>query len=1514
MEIGARRRGPRVFSTVSRQPALTGFHPVIQRWWQTRFADATAASGHAPPTPAQQDGWESIRGGQHTLIAAPTGSGKTLAAFLHSIDALFREGLERGGLPAETRVIYVSPLKALSSDIHLNLAEPRREIRRIAEELGLPDVHVTAAVRSGDTPQSERAAMLRRPPHILVTTPESLYLLLTAERSRAMLATATTVIVDEIHAVIESRRGAHLALSLERLDALAGRKLQRIGLSATQRPIEDVAKFLVGVENGEPRACTIVDRGHVRALDVALELPSSALEAVMSAEVWEEVYDRIAELAGEHRTTLVFVNTRRLAERAARHLSERLGEGLVTAHHGSLAKEVRLDAETRLKNGALRVLVATASLELGIDIGHVDLVVQLGSPHRIAAFLQRVGRSGHFVGGTPKGRLFPLSRDDLIECAALVRSVRRGELDRVRIPEQPTDVLAQQIVAEVASREECAVDALFALVRRAWPYRALERTQFEETIAMLGRGYSTQRGRKGALLHHDAVNETLRARKGSRLLAITSGGAIPEVSDFRVLLEPEGVTVGTVNEDFAVESLPGDIFQLGNTSWRILQVTPGTVRVADAQGQPPTIPFWLGEAPARTDELSAAVSELRADVAPMLPSAESDAHVAGGIVLTDEEMAPAVAWLEQELQLPAAAAQQIAAYLGETKKLLGAVPTQTTLVLERFFDNAGGMQLVLHAPFGSRVNRAWGLALRKKFCQSYNFELQAVATEEGVLLSLGPTHSFPLVDVFRYLNPATVRETLIQAMLDSPIFETRWRWNATLSLAVRRNRGGRKVPAQIQRMEAEDLLTAVFPDATACFENIAGEREVPSDPLVDQAIRDCLEEAMDLPRLHDVLDAIFAGTITLVARDTPEPSPLAAQLVNAQVYQFLDDAPLEERRTLAVQTRRALQPSSARELGTLDAEAIERVRQEAWPQARDRDELYDALVSAGVIREDEVADPAWGSLFERLIADGRAARCMHDGVGYWVAIDRILEARALWPGVEQTPVLAVPAALQKEWDHESAVREIVRSRTEVSGPVTVQSLARALGLGAGAIEVALLALEAEGRVLRGQFTPGGGLLEWCDRRLLARIHRYTLNRLRAEIQPVTLPDFFRFLFRWQALDPDHRARGVEGVMRVIEQLDGCEAAAGAWEHDILAARVADYESQWLDTLCMSGRVAWGRRTADGAPTRGARPLRTTPLALFRREQTRLWLAPRTDDADALSGAAREVHDALTRSGASFFHELVDEARLLPTQVERALGELAAGGWITSDSFAGLRALLVPESKRGRRAQRRSSAYSIESAGRWALLRAQRSGKTTSALEDSARTEAIARALLQRYGVVFRRLLTREQGLPTWRELVLVYRRLEARGEIRGGRFVSGPNGEQFALPDAVATLRAVRRDDRRDVFVSIGAADPLNLIGIITPDEQRIASSPRTRILFHDGLPIALLEKGEVRRLRESELPDEDLRRHLLRRSSAIVIPFRWRGEGKGKGKGKGKQKQKLKTAFNRRGTAEDAEGAEAVP
>ncbi|HTD71235.1 MAG TPA: crosslink repair DNA glycosylase YcaQ family protein, partial [Gemmatimonadales bacterium] len=1048
--------------------SLSGFHPAIERWFGSRFPE---------PTEPQRRAWPLIQAGRNALIAAPTGSGKTFAAFLAAIDSLLRQGLD-GTLADGTQVVYVSPLKALSNDVQKNLAEPLAEIRHTLEQLCLPDVEIRTLVRTGDTPGAERQQMVRRPPHILVTTPESLYLILTSERAREMLRGVRTVIVDEIHAVARDKRGSHLALSLERLEHLAGRRLQRIGLSATQKPIEDIAAFLSGTRHPTPDTC-IVDSGHARTLDLALEIPSSPLEAVMAAEVWEEIYERLVQLILEHRTTLVFVNTRRLAERLTLHLSERLGADQVTSHHGSLSKEKRLDAETRLKEGKLKALVATASLELGIDIGAVDLVCQIGSTRSIATLLQRVGRSGHHLAAVPKGRLFPLSRDELIECAALVRAARERTLDRLVIPEHPLDILAQQVVAAVAC-EEWQEDALFDLVRGAYPYRDVSRKDFDAVVQMLAEGFTTRRGRRGAYVHYDGVNRRLRARRGARLAALTSGGAIPDIGDYRVILEPTETFVGTLNEDFAIESMPGDIFQLGNRSYLIQKIESGQVRVMDAQGQPPSIPFWLGEAPGRTPELSQEVSRLRRDV---------DGRLG--------DLPAAIAWLAGEIPgVAEPAARQMVEYLDASKKILGVTPTQETLVLERFFDEAGGMQLVLHAPFGSRVNRAWGLALRKRFCRSFNFELQAAATEDAIVLSLGPQHSFPLEDVFQYLKPETAEHLLVQAMLDAPMFGSRWRWNATRALAVLRARGGKKVPTPLQRMDAEDLVAAVFPDQLACPENLVGDREIPDHPLVQQTIADCLLEAMDFPGLKGVLERMAAGQFTLVARDTTEPSPLAHEVINAKPYAFLDDAPLEERRTQAVITRRGLDVKTAEELGKLDQAAIDRVKDESWPDVHSADELHDALLVMGAIPNAEVGsrNAEQQAYFEELARAGRAGMLLHDP-RLCVAAERLPMLEAVFPGARCEPVLSVPERDRaRAWTREDALRELVRGRLEAVGPTTAADLARALGVAVPEVDFALGALEHEGFVLRGRFTPGVTELEWCERRLLARIHRYTLDR------------------------------------------------------------------------------------------------------------------------------------------------------------------------------------------------------------------------------------------------------------------------------------------------------------------------------------------------------------------------------------------------------------------------------------
>jgi ATP-dependent helicase Lhr and Lhr-like helicase len=1423
------------------------FHPAVAAWFDRTFP---------APTGAQAEAWPAIMSGRHVLIAAPTGSGKTLAAFLAAIDGLVRQGLKEGGLPNETQIVYVSPLKALSNDIQKNLAAP---LAGIAEQLaaqGLPPVDIRTWVRTGDTPSGERQKMAKTPPHIVVTTPESLYLLLGSESGRRMLATTRTVIVDEIHALAANKRGTHLAVSLERLKSLCGDRLLRIGLSATQKPIETVAHFLVGAAEID---CTIIDTGHRRARDLALEIPASPLEAVMSHEVWTQVYDRLAELIETHRTTLIFVNTRRLAERATRQLSERIGDERIAAHHGSLAKEARLDAEQRLKRGELKVLVATASLELGIDIGDVDLVCQIGSPRSITSFLQRVGRSGHAVDGTPKGRLFPLSRDELVECAALIDSVRRGELDALSVPDGPLDVLAQQIVAEVSSRE-WSEDGLHALIRHAWPYRDLPRADFDAGVTMLAEGFSTRRGRRGALIHHDAVNRMLRARRGARMTALTSGGTIPDTADYQVLLEPENQVIGTVNEDWAVESLAGDVFQLGNASYRIQRVERGTVRVEDAQGAPPSVPFWLGEAPGRSDELSASVSRLREEIAARLEE--------------DRGGESAIGWLVGEVGLDHGSARQIAEYLAAAYAALGVLPTLETLVFERFFDALGGMQLVIHSPYGSRLNRAWGLALRKRFCARFNFELQAAATEDNISLSLTTVHSFALDEVPRYLNSASVREVLVQALLDAPMFMTRWRWVAGVSLALPRFRGGKKVPPQLARMDAEDLVAAIFPDQLACVENIAGPREIPDHPLVRQAIGDCLNEAMDIAGLERLLARIEDGEIRIVACDLTEPSPLALEVLSARPYAYLDDAPLEERRTQAVMGRRWLAPEDAADLGRLDPEAIARVRDEAWPAPVNADEMHDALVWLGFLDEHEVGNtPGWADWLGELTASRRAALLRHGAAVLWVAAERLPQFLTLWPDATLDPAIAAPAAYAgRDWSPDLALVEILRGRLEGLGPVAGETLAAPLGQVADDIAFALAALEAEGFALRGHFSPGAASEEWCERRLLARIHRYTVNRLRAEIEPVAARDFLRFLFAWQRVAPDARMEGPDALTAILGQLEGFEAPAGAWESEILPTRLSDYDHAWLDDLCLSGRVAWARlrprsvRAEDSG--RGVSPVRSTPITLLARRNAALWtlLSPDIDGVNP-SATARRVIDVIRQEGASFFDELAEGSGLLRPQVEEALAELVALGVVASDSFAGLRALLAPSSSSSRR-RRRTLSFAMENAGRWALARRPRAPDNLPKAAAEA-SQHLARTLLRRYGVVFWRLIEREAAwLPPWRDLLRIYRRLEARGDIRGGRFVAGFAGEQFALPEAVGLLRETRRKPQTGALVSLSGADPLNLVGILTPG-PRLAALTGNRVLYRDGIPIAVYAGGEAEFLETLPEAEEWAARKALLRGAA---------------------------------------------
>jgi len=1465
------------------------FHPIVQTWFARRFGRATQA---------QTEAWPLIEQGRDVLITAPTGSGKTLAAFLICLDRLVRRAVQ-GQLPNETAVVYVSPLKALSNDVRRNLEQPLAEMAKIAQELGQPLPAIRTATRTGDTSASERRALVKTPAHILVTTPESLYILLTSESGRKGLRTATTLVLDEIHAVVDDKRGAHLSLSVERLEELVSNasesplsSLQRIGLSATVRPRELGARLLVGADRPPPE---LVDTTGPRDLDLLIEVPDDELGAASTNEQWGELYDKIAELAAQHRSTLVFVNTRRLVERLAHNLAARLGDDAVGAHHGSLSRERRFKTEQRLKSGDLKLAIATASLELGIDIGSVDLVCLVGSPRTIATGLQRIGRASHKVGGIPKARLFPLTRDQLIECAALVRAGRRAEIDRTVMRVAPLDILSQQIVAACAC-EQWDEDDLFALMRKAAPYADLSRDKFDQIVEMLSEGIATSRGRAGALLHRDAVNGRLRARRGARITALTSGGAIPDLALFDVVLEPEGTLIGTLDEDFAVESMAGDIILLGNTSWRVRRVENGKVRVEDAAGQPPSVPFWFGEGPARSIELSTEVGRLRQEVATRL----DEAQAAGQDVKSARSAC--AGWLMQACALDAGGAELAVAYVAAGNAALGAVPSTKRVIAERFFDESGGTQLVVHAPFGGRINRAWGMALRKRFCRSFDFELQAAATDDGVLLSLGPQHSFPLEMILDMLHPEQVEELLTQAVLQAPLFETRWRWNASRALALKRHMGGKKVPPNLQRMRAQDLLAACFPQQVGCQDNHGGGPiEVPDHPLVHETVNDCLTEAMDAQGLVSVLNEMRAGAIKRTTRETPEPSVFAHEILNANPYAFLDDAPLEERRSRAVSVRRGLPSELAQSLGQIDPAAVETVVREAQPYIRNADELHDMLLDVCVWPEKTGQAQGYAQWFDELVAERRAGR-LTLGVGAaWVAAERVPVARAVWPEAALSPAVDAPQTRRKPaWSNPSeALAEILRGHMAMAFPCTAEALAQKLSLESPDVESALALIESAGQVMRGQFTSTNDSrgepdkrpeistsgtradqTQWFDRRLLARANRLTVKGLRQQIEPASAADYMRFLLRWQHLAPGSQLHGREGLLTVISQLQGYEAATAAWEGSLFPSRVVGYEPGWLDDLCISGSISWGRLSVRSdlraaqqierppalktgspwepdPPQRPATPTRSAPIALFCRKDLP-WLLSEEQRArlnsisesdgetlTTLSPRARAVLGYLNRQGASFVDDLASELGVYRGEAEDVLRELVSAGWITADGFAGLRGLLPAlggTTKLGRwfgdrrTSTTRGASLPGHAAGRWSVFAAQARSRPQ---EPEARLEAIARQLITRYGIVFRDVLKRELQAPPWRELVRVYRSLEMRGEIRGGRMVAGFVGEQFAAPEALESLRALRRAQTpgsTPESVRISACDPLNLVGILTPG-VRVPAQLGHSVVITNGVP-----------------------------------------------------------------------------
>lgn len=1455
-----------------------GYHPIIEKWFRKRFQE---------PTDPQKQGWPCINRGEHTLISAPTGSGKTLTAFLSVIDRLVKRSLE-GDLENEISVVYISPLRALSNDMHRNLTEPLEEISQLLDEEGYTFTPIRVGLRTGDTPASKRAALVKRPPHILVTTPESLYLMLTASKSRETLKTVETVIVDEIHALLRDKRGSHWSLTLERLEALIEHPLQRIGLSATQKPLERVAQYLVGnrpeieitfdlpktSSNDFPeRTCRIVNIGHSRTLDVAIQVPPSELSAICSHEQWAEVLEQIIELIQSHHSTLIFVNTRRLAERITHQLTERLGEDIVGSHHGSLSAKIRHRTEQKLKNGELKAVIATASLELGIDVGYIDLVVQIGSPRGIATFLQRIGRSGHSLGLVPKGRIVALSRDELFESMALVRSIKKQILDTVRMPEAPIDILAQQITAEVSS-QEWNTDELFELITRAYSYQNLKREDYESTIQFLSEGISSTAGRSRVYLHHDQVQKRVRSRKNARLTATMNGGAIPEIASYRVVTEDDQTVVGSVDEDFAVESMAGDIFLLGNTSWQIRHVRGGNVTVVDANGAPPSIPFWFGEAPGRSLELSTEISHLREELEQQIENPEQ-----------------AINWLVRETNTDEWGSKQIVDYLQAQKAALGVVPTQKRIVFERFFDESGGMQLVIHAPFGGDINRAWGYTMRKRFCRSYNFELQATADDNGIILSLGPQHSFPLESLFTMLNTRNVQQLSEQAILDHPMFHVRWRWNVTRALLVSRMQNGKKVPPPLQRFRAEDLLTAVFPRLTGCPENEIGEIVRPDHILVDQTLYDCLNEQLDIEGFKNVLLQLEQGSIKLIPRDTREPSPFCYELLNSSPYTFLDGGEAQERRARAVATRQTISVESVEDLGRLSPEAIAQVCQEAQPLVRNADELHDLLLGRIHLPHNEQSN--WVEWYQQLESTGRATtlqRAEADSKSTsphsWVATERLPAALAAFPESQHQPPVTVPASVRQEWESTEARTAIIRGLLDTCGPLTVAEIATFVGLTSSQTEAALMELEGEGIAMQGYFrikdpnwdqtqesesvnnteTTSSTTLpkEWCHRRLLARIHRLTLQGLRAQVQPVDTSVFIQFLTHLHGLAGEEKRSGTNGLFEVLSMLQGVDIPAICWERDILPSRLTNYQSKDLDELCFTGEIGWGRlyppkRTADqGKPMTGI--TRNAPVSFFLREDTP-WLTHfnavsssqnNPEEHNQLSSPATEILELLTQQGALFATDLMATTESLPSQVADSLGELISRGLLTSDSFSGMRQFTADRSSKSRRSSRKKRIGLVRkrttpnNTGRWSIWRRENENVIEErSLQYYEYVEQWAWQLIRRWGVVFRDLLIKETGAPRWFELLQIYRRLEARGEIRGGRFVTGVAGEQFAMSGTIQELRKLRDNSTADELTILSAADPLNLIGILTK-QSRIPSTANNRLAYWNGNLIAYSKSEEL--------------------------------------------------------------------
>ncbi len=1451
-------------------PELRAFAPWVQKWFGQRFGQ---------PTLAQALGWPPIIAHENALLLAPTGSGKTLAAFLWGIDSIYRE-LGEGTAGQGVRLLYVSPLKALSNDIERNLREPLAGVRAAAAAMDehLPALHT--AVRTGDTPNSARVRMTKQPPHILITTPESLYLMLTSRHAGRMFSGLRTVIVDEIHSLAGNKRGVHLALSLERLERVAGGPVQRIGLSATQRPMEEIARFLGGqiwAGKGEtrrltPRPVTIIDAGWKKSIDLQVVTVVPNFGALPDTSIWPSVVEKVVELIRAHRTTLIFANSRRLAERFSELLNQHFGPGVIRAHHGSMSKEVRHELEQALKDGRLPALVGTSSLELGIDIGSVDLVVQLQSPKGVTQGLQRVGRSGHLVGQTSVGRIFATFPEDLMESAVIARQMLVGEVEPTHTPRLCLDVLAQQIVAAVAT-ENWEAKALWDLFRQAYPYQELTWKLFSSVLEMMSGRYPAETFRElRARIGWDRVNGRLAALPGSSRLALTSGGTIPDTGAFGVYL-PDGTTkIGELDEEFVFESREGEVFTLGTHTWRAERITDDRVIVSDASGAMPRLPFWRGEYPWRNFEVGLAHGRFRREVAARLDDPD------------------AMEWLQQDHRLDERSARNVLMYVRGQVETLGAISSDETVILELFHDSLGDPRLVIHSPFGGRVNGAWALALAGVMRSQLGFEAEVKVDDDGILLRFPDAEADPPLERVASLTAGEARERIMAELPGSAAFGAQFRRNAARALLLPGLGGRRRTPFWLQRLRARDLLAVV--------------RGMQDFPIVTETVRDCLRDVFDLEHLEQVLRGIEQGRIEVVAAETISPSPLARGLLAdfIMTYMYSWDAPKAEKQMHALALSQEMldevleQPTGLSEL--LQPEALEaleaRLQHRATGfRARSAEELAQTLLMLGDLSTAEIHERSEGD------AGAWLAELARDGRVVEIEIPTASGPARRWVATESAD--AYRAAFERRdtgaGEREEASGEILRWFMRTHGPATAADIDRRYAFDDEWLRQELEELVRGRALLRGQFTRGAADVQWADRENLRELHRRSLAVLRRQVEPVSLFTYTDFLTRYQHLHPAHRASGSEGLRQVLDQLRGFRLPAGMWERESLPERVNGYAPELLDEQCESGDFVWiGQGSRDH--------LARAQAAFIRRgEGSRLYgeAEPETE----LSPNARQILEFMKEEGACFRQDVERVLGLTPTRVQEGLIDLGLAGFVTNDNFGALRNLLghrLPQMRRPlsalegelsarahERVRRMPTPMAIRDAkrvvrarlravrpleGRWSLVR--RTASWGRPVEPVEQVEAWARLLLLRYGILLRHCLAGEECPWTWSELYHWLQRMEMRGEVRRGYFVEGLPGAQFGLPEAVESLRDWQRQ-RDDEIIVLNACDPAN---VFTPDLKALptASSGEPLVAARQASAYYVMERGrpclaaEGSRVSSAADAGEDLLRRALRRMAAHVV------------------------------------------